>query len=104
MYKLIFFVPIQSAEEVKNAIFNSGGGRLGNYSHCSFETSGVGQFLPNKMANPAIGEIGEIERVDELKVEILCEDIEVVKSSIQALKDSHPYEEPAYEVLTLLKI
>ncbi|MDA8793302.1 NGG1p interacting factor NIF3 [Bacteriovoracaceae bacterium] len=97
MLKLVFFVPIDSAEKVKEAVFSVGAGRLGNYSQCSFEVKGVGQFKPISGAKPAIGTLNQIERVDELRVEILCSSENILKS-IEKLKISHPYEEVAYEV------
>ncbi len=102
MYKLIFFVPINSATDVKDAIFSTGAGSLGNYSHCSFESKGVGQFKPLAGSSPSIGSIDEIERVDELKIEILCSENNI-KEAIQSLKISHPYEEVAYEVYKVLQ-
>ena len=102
MYKLIFFVPINSATVVKDAIFSTGAGSLGNYSHCSFESKGVGQFKPLAGSSPSIGSIDEIERVDELKIEILCSENNI-KEAIQSLKISHPYEEVAYEVYKVLQ-
>ncbi len=99
-YKLIFFVPENAIEEVKQAIFATGAGALGNYAQCSWQTLGTGQFLPLDGANPTIGEVDSVERVSEWRVEILCTD-ETIKSAVAALKASHPYEEPAFEVYAL---
>jgi len=101
MYKLIFYVPQNEAETVKNSIFNTGAGKIGNYSHCSWETSGIGQFMPLDGANPTIGTLEKLERVQELRVEILCEDSNI-NEAVAALKRSHSYEEPAFEVLSIL--
>lgn len=101
MYKLIFYVPICDAESVKNNIFKTGAGSIGNYSHCSWETKGVGQFMPNAGACPAIGQLDQIERVDELRVEILCEEANI-ELALEAMFEAHPYEEPAYEVISIL--
>ncbi len=100
MYKLIFFVPKDDAERVKKAVFKTGAGKLGNYDNCSFETTGVGQFRPVEGSNPSIGELNKLEKVIELKVEILVSP-ENISNSIKELKNSHPYEEPAYEVIKL---
>lgn len=100
MYKLIFFVPLSHSEAVKEAIFATGAGQLGNYAKCAFETQGTGQFLPLAGANPALGEVNQLEKVAELKVELLCT-ADVVSAAVQALKASHPYEEVAYEVYKL---
>ncbi len=97
MYKLCFFVPLESAEKVKDAIFLTGAGRIGNYDRCSWEVEGTGQFRPLSGSDPHIGVVGELEKVRELKVELVCDD-GVIKLALEALKASHPYEEPAYEV------
>ncbi len=102
-YKLIFFVPENAVETVKQAIFATGAGSLGNYAQCSWQTLGTGQFLPLDGANPTIGEIDNVERVSEWRVEILCT-AENIKSAVTALKTAHPYEEPAFEVYALSKI
>lgn len=100
MYKLVFYVPAVSSEGVKEAIFATGAGHIGNYSHCSWETEGMGQFKPLEGANPTIGKINDIERLPELRVEILCED-KNIKEAISALKLAHPYEEVAFEVISI---
>lgn len=103
MYKLVFYVPIDEAEKVKAAVFQTGAGSIGNYSHCSWETKGVGQFRPLNGSSPAIGQIDSLERVDELRVEILCSE-ESLRSAIAAMKSAHSYEEVAYEVYKLFKV
>lgn len=102
MYKMIFYVPQENAEEVKKAIFKTGSGSIGNYSNCSWETLGVGQFLPMDGARPSLGKIGALERVPELRVEVLCEE-KNIRLAIEALRLTHPYEEPAFEVISLEK-
>lgn len=100
MYKLCFFVPVENAEKVKDAVFLTGAGRIGCYDQCSWESLGTGQFRPLSGSKPAIGQIDEIEKVQELKVELVCSD-ECIKQAVSALKQAHPYEEPAYEVFRL---
>lgn len=100
MYKLIFYVPKNDADQVKEAIFATGAGKIGNYSHCAWETLGMGQFKPLGGANPAIGSIGAVEHVEELRVEILCL-TEQVRSAVMAMKSAHPYEEMAYEIVSV---
>ncbi len=100
MYKLAFFIPVEAAEDVKEAVFESGAGRIGDYEACCFQTLGVGQFRPLDGADPHIGRVGQLERVDELKVELVCRD-ERIHGAVAALKLAHPYEEPAYEVWRL---
>lgn len=100
MYKICFFAPIESAEHVKQAMFKAGAGKIGNYEHCSFESLGTGQFRALAAANPFIGEVGKLEKVSELKIEMVCEE-SIIKNVIAALKASHPYEVPAYDVVKL---
>lgn len=100
MYKLNFFVPTQNKETVKNALFQIGAGRYENYEHCSFETLGSGQFKPIEGANPYLGKVDEIERVEEYKVEMVCSD-KLIYDAIKTLKEMHPYEEVAYEVFKM---
>lgn len=103
MYILVTYVPEQSAEAVKKALFIAGAGQLGDYSQCCFSTKGIGQFLPNDCATPAIGKPQQLSYVDELRLEMVVV-AESVKSVIQALKASHPYEEPAYHLLKTIDV
>lgn len=100
MYKLSFFVPREEKESVKEALFNIGVGKYENYECCSFETLGVGQFKPIADANPHIGEIDQIERVSEYKIEMVCKD-ELIQQAVKVLKETHPYEEVAYDVFKI---
>ncbi|MBR2513602.1 MAG: NGG1p interacting factor NIF3 [Halomonas sp.] len=100
MYKLAFFVPVEDAENVKEAVFETGAGRIGDYEACCFQTRGTGQFRPLKGADPHIGQVGALETVEEFKIELVCED-ELIKAAIAALKLAHPYEEVAYDVWQL---
>ncbi|KAI9792003.1 MAG: hypothetical protein M1833_001287 [Piccolia ochrophora] len=104
-FKLIFFTPHPPLEAIKMAIFATGAGTFpgGKYSKACFQSHGVGQFLPEeaKGANPHIGTHGTLEKVDEVKVEVLCVGQKVMHDAVTALKKAHPYEEPAYEVYKL---
>lgn len=100
MYKICIYVPENSVETVKQALFDAGAGRIGNYDSCCWQTEGTGQFRPLENSNPAIGTLNEIEQVKEVKLEMVCED-HLVKQAIAAMKQSHPYEEPAYDVWRL---
>ncbi|MFT7824118.1 MAG: NGG1p interacting factor NIF3 [Sulfurimonas sp.] len=100
MYKLNFFVPADHKETVKNALFGIGAGKYENYEHCSFETLGTGQFKPVGEADPYLGKVGEVERVEEYKVEMVCSD-GLIENAVRTLKKVHPYEEVAYEVFRL---
>ncbi|MFV1873039.1 MAG: NGG1p interacting factor NIF3 [Oleiphilus sp.] len=100
MYKFSFFVPLAFSDKVKQAVFDAGAGRLGDYAECSWETLGTGQFKPLENSQPFIGKQKHLERVQELKVEMVCEE-ECIRTVIDAFKQAHPYEEPAYEVIKL---
>ena len=103
MKKIIFYVPVDSAEAVKEAMFSVGAGRIGNYDKCAFQSEGVGQFRALKGANPHIGDVDELEFVKELKVEMICED-NIIENALSALREAHPYEEPAVDVYDLLNL
>lgn len=100
MYKLAFFVPVEDAESVKRAVFEAGAGRMGEYENVCFQTPGTGQFRPMDGAHPHIGSVGSLEEVEELKVEMLCDEAHI-HGAIAALKLAHPYEEVAYDVWLL---
>jgi len=100
VYKLAFFVPASHVEVVKAAVFAAGGGRIGGYEHCAWQTLGQGQFLPMAGSQPFLGQAGEVEQVEEWKVELVVAD-ELIQQVVTALKHSHPYETPAYEVWPL---
>ncbi|KAB5623158.1 NGG1p interacting factor NIF3 [Pseudomonas sp. MH2] len=103
MHKLAFFVPASHVEVVKAAVFAAGGGRIGDYDHCAWQTLGQGQFRPLDGSQPFLGQVGQVEVVEEWKVELVVAD-ERVRQVVAALKQSHPYETPAYEVWPLLDI
>ncbi len=100
MYKFCFYVPESAVDEVKQAIFATGAGRIGNYDHCCWQVLGQGQFRPLAGSDPAIGTHGELEYVAEWKVELVVAD-EFIHSAVKAMKAAHPYETPAYEVWRL---
>lgn len=100
MYQLSFYVPAPHVDAVKQAVFDAGAGRIGAYDSCCWQMLGQGQFRPLPGSNPSVGGIGQLERVDEFKVEMVCDDDKVV-AAVAALKHAHPYEEPAYQVWKL---
>ena len=97
MYKMCYFVPETHVEKTKQALFDAGAGRIGDYDSCAWQCLGRGQFRPLEGSDPFLGHAGEIEAVDEYKVELVCAD-ELIKDALVALKQAHPYEEPAYEI------
>lgn len=100
MYKITFYVPQNHAESVKQAMFDAGAGKWGNYDQVAWQVLGEGQFRPLAGSSPAIGEQDELTILPEYKVEMLCQD-EVIKEAISALISAHPYEEPAYDWIKL---
>jgi len=99
-YKLVVFVPIESAAKVSNAVFAAGAGTMGAYSNCGFQAVGVGSFLPLEGAKPAIGKKGKLEKVPEVRFETIVP-AEKLDDCIKALKEAHPYETPAFDCLRL---
>ncbi|KAH8601967.1 GTP cyclohydrolase 1 type 2/Nif3 [Bisporella sp. PMI_857] len=102
-FKLVFRVPTSALEACKGAIFSAGAGRYsgGLYTECCFTTLGTGQFRPGDKAQPHIGKPGELEKVQEARVEAMCIGEDVVREAVKALKSAHPYETPSYEVYRL---
>ncbi|MBI2013662.1 MAG: hypothetical protein HYS87_02455 [Candidatus Colwellbacteria bacterium] len=100
-YKIVVFVPVDAADKVRGAITRAGGGRIGNYSGCSFSSKGIGRFKPEIGADPVIGKVGQSEKVEEERIEVRCEEA-VVKDIITAIKKSHPYNEVALDVYELV--
>lgn len=96
LYRLVFYVPADYAERVKDAVFAAGAGRIGDYDRCCWSVDGTGQFRPLEGSSPFIGKCGAVEKVLETKVEMVCEGCHL-PSVLKALLDSHPYETPAYQ-------
>ena len=101
MYKICFYVPESHVESVKNALFEVGAGKIGQYDCCAWQSKGEGQFRALMGSQPFLGQLNQLERVAEYKVELVCV-AQNLAAAIQALKASHPYETPAYNVIELL--
>ena len=99
--KIFVTVPLENVEDVRIAVCEAGGGVIGNYRYCTYSVKGVGTFMPNNNAKPYIGESGKLEYVEEEKLEVLCE-VEKVKQVVKAIRNSHPYEEPAIDIVPLM--
>jgi dinuclear metal center YbgI/SA1388 family protein len=99
-YKLVVFVPIDSVAKVSNAVFKAGAGAIGNYSNCSFQGSGTGTFLPLQGARPTVGRKGKLEKVSEIRFETIVP-AKRLKTVVDAMLKSHPYETPAYDCFKL---
>jgi hypothetical protein len=103
LHKLVWFVPREALEQTRAAVFEAGGGRIGDYERCSWYTAGTGTFLAHKGANPTVGEVGREERVAELRVETVVP-VERAGEIVRALLAAHPYEEVAYELYPLAEL
>ena len=98
--KLSVYVPKTYLDEVRSAIAEAGGGKIGDYEACSFSISGTGQFRPLNAANPYIGKAGELESVEEMKIEVTVPQ-PALHAVLTAMRSAHPYEEIAYDVISL---
>jgi dinuclear metal center YbgI/SA1388 family protein len=98
--KLSVFVPEEHAEKVRQAIFEQGGGQIGNYSECSFNVSGEGTFRAGADTNPFVGNVGEQHKEKEVRVELVFQHW-IENKVISAMLQAHPYEEVAYDISTL---
>ena len=103
MYVLVFYVPQSHLEEVKRAVFENGGGRMGNYDSCCFQVLGTGQFRPLSGSSPYIGEVSVLAQEPEWRVELVVDE-EHAAQAVQALLESHPYEVPAYHLIPVLTL
>jgi len=99
-FKMAVYVPEEALDRVHQAAAEAGAGRIGNYSHCSFQTRGTGTFLPREGASPVVGDVGRLERVNEVRLEMLVPQREL-QGVIAAVLHAHPYEEVAYDVYPL---
>jgi len=98
--KLVVFVPAESLDAVRAALFAAGAGRIGEYERCSWYTEGTGTFRPLPGASPTVGEVGEEEHVAEVRLETVFP-AERQDDVVAALRRAHPYEEPAFDVYVL---
>lgn len=98
--KLVVFVPHGYEDKVRHALAEAGAGWIGNYSHCTFQLSGTGTFLPQEGSNPFIGTQGLVEKVEEYRLETIMP-VVVRDQVLRAMIDAHPYEEVAYDLYPL---
>ena len=103
MLIIVVYVPADHVLTVVKALVDSGAGEVGAYRACSFQSLGLGQFEPIKGAQPFIGEVGQLQTVEEVRLEMVCESSKI-KRSLQAMLVAHPYEVPAYHVLQALTL
>jgi hypothetical protein len=98
--KLVVFVPPDALDAVRDAVFAAGAGRIGEYERCSWYTAGTGTFFGGKGTDPTVGERGREERVPELRLETVYP-AERESEVVAALREAHPYEEPAFDLYPL---
>jgi dinuclear metal center YbgI/SA1388 family protein len=98
--KWVIFVPAENADAVRAAVFAAGAGQIGDYSHCSWSVTGIGQFLAGEGAAPAIGSVGAVEKVAEDRVEVVAA-AGARREVLSAMRAAHPYEEPAFDIVPL---
>jgi dinuclear metal center YbgI/SA1388 family protein len=95
--KWVVLVPVGSAAAVREALFDAGAGAIGDYRECCWSVTGTGQFRPLDGANPAIGAVGDLEEVTEARLEVVAPR-RLRQQVLSALRASHPYEEPAFDI------
>lgn len=100
--KLIVTSPMENIDEIRLALGDAGAGIIGNYTHCTISTDCIGTFKGNDESNPYVGTKNELEVVKEVKIEVQC-DIDKVKFVLQKLREVHPYEEPAIDIIPLIE-
>jgi dinuclear metal center YbgI/SA1388 family protein len=99
-HKVVVFVPEDHVERVRAAMCRAGAGMIGEYSYCSFQTPGIGTFIPSDEAQPFSGKVGDLNREPELRLEVLAEE-GTLHEVLAAMRNTHPYEEIAYDVYKL---
>ena len=99
--KLVVFVPTEALDAVREALFAAGAGRIGNYERCSWHTLGTGTFRGGEGSAPSVGSAGRDERVQEARLETVYP-VAREEEVVRALRDAHPYEEPAFDLYPLL--
>ncbi len=98
--KLVTFVPEAQLDQVRTALWDAGAGVIGNYQKCSFNLHGTGTFFGTEGTNPAIGQPGQLEQVDEVRLEVVCT-AKRLERALNALRSAHPYEEPAVDIFSV---
>jgi len=99
--KIVVFVPEEHAAKLREALSRAGAGVIGNYTECSFSLTGSGTFFGGEGADPAVGSAGKLERVEEVRLEMICP-AHALPAAAQAIAEVHPYEEPAWDIYPLV--
>lgn len=98
--KMVTFVPEPQLDQVRQALWDAGAGTIGNYHNCSFNLHGTGTFFGSEDTNPAVGQPGRLEHVEEVRLEVVCA-TRLLERALAALRSAHPYEEPAVDVFSV---
>lgn len=101
--KLVCYVPLSHAEQLRIALFKAGAGHIGKYSSCSYNTEGIGTFMPEKGSNPFVGEIKKLHHEKETRIEVIFP-LNLKNKIINSLLANHPYQEVAYDIFILENI
>jgi hypothetical protein len=101
--KVFVTAPKDFTTKLIDIIAESGAGKIGNYSHCTFVTKGIGSFKPNSVAKPFLGKADQLELVEEDQVQFVCP-LDLLEVVIAAIRQNHPYEEPAIDVFPLVNV
>ncbi|MBI1336303.1 MAG: Nif3-like dinuclear metal center hexameric protein [Phycisphaera sp.] len=101
-FKIVTFVPGASVDAVREAMATAGAGVIGDYTRCSYMLKGEGTFVGGATTSPKVGRRGRLERVPEVRLEMVCPR-KCVRHVVEALRETHPYEEPAFDVYPLEK-
>lgn len=99
-YKLVIYVPLASANKIREVLAEARAGHIGKYDHASFSVRGTGRFRPLAGAKPAIGEVGKIEEIEEERIETVVEEGDL-DHVVAKLREAHPYEEPVIDIYPL---
>lgn len=102
MYKVFVFAPRDQKiiRSIIDAAAKAGAGKIGKYNKCAFITEGIGAWEAEKDAHPAVGEVGKLQNIEEVKIEMQCPD-ESLKQVLSAIKKVHPYEEVVIDVFRM---
>ena len=101
-FKLVWFVPEEALDATRDAVFAAGAGCIGGYERCSWYTAGTGTFRGGVGTQPAVGQAGREQQIAEARVETLVPE-DRLAAVVAALREAHPYEEPAYDVYPLVE-
>ncbi len=94
-------IPKKNLKKIKKVLFDDGIGKIGNYTNCSLTTKCMGTYKPTKLSNPYIVQKNKLQRIKEIKLELIC-NIDEVSKSIDIIKRIHPYEEPVINIIPII--